>query len=144
MCSVQLGVDAGDHVLINIEDRLDDTDDWLNSTVSVVAGEFRGTVSAMLMTIDFALFRRRIELLHRTLDGSALFETIEHQLHIECIGNGMGRIQIKGTIADGVIEGTQLTFEFDSDQTFLPPIIRQLKKIEAAFPNKKKYKDFSI
>ena len=137
MQTITLGVDSGDYVMVTINGRPDDNDDWLEATIAVAVGSFSGCVSASLVTIDFPRFRRELESLHRTLDGTATFATIERQLEIECAGDGRGGIRVTGIVEDRVGDGNELRFGFDTDQTFLPALINKMKELEEAFPNKR-------
>ena len=136
MHSITLRGNAGDHVIITCHGRPDENDDWLDATIDVAAGAFSGRVSASLVTVDFARFRRELESLHQTLDGTATFETIERQLAIECVGNGRGGIGVTGMVEDRAGDGNQLKYQIDTDQTFLPALISQIRVLEELFPNK--------
>ncbi len=137
MHSITLDGDAGDYVVLTINGRPDENDDWLDVTISVSAGAFSGCVSASLLTVDFTNFRRELESLHQTLDGTATFETIEGQLTIECVGNGRGGIGVTGMVEDRARNSNQLKYQIDTDQTFLPALISQIRVIEEMFPNKR-------
>ena len=136
MASFKLGTDAGDHLIVEIEGRPDERDDWLTATMSAHAGAFTATIDATLVTCDFPRFRTQLESLYKTLSGSANFDTIERQLQITCVGNERGGIAINGIVQDRVGDGNELRFRFDIDQTYLPKIISELQDIESEFPNK--------
>lgn len=131
MASFKLGTDAGDHLMVEIDGRPDERDDWVSATIS-----FTATIDATLVTCDFPRFRRQLNSLYKTLSGSANFDTIERQLQIECLGNDRGGIAINGTVQDRVGDGDELKFRFDVDQTYLPRIISELQDIESEFSNK--------
>jgi hypothetical protein len=135
MASFKLGTDAGDHLIIEIDGRPDERDDWVSATISVHAGAFSASIDATLVTCDFPRFRRQLESLYKTLSGSANFDTIERQIEIECVGNECGGIAITGTVQDRVGDGNKLSFVFDIDQTYLPRVISELHLIESKFPN---------
>jgi hypothetical protein len=136
MHEIKLGIDTGDHVIISIDGRPDESDDWLAATITIAAGAFSGCVSAALVTPDFPRFRRELETLYNSLDGTATFTTIERQLELEFTGNGHGGIAIRGTIEDRAGGGNTLGFQFETDQTFLPDIITQIRQVENDFPNR--------
>ena len=136
MASFKLGTDAGDHLIVEIDGRPDERDDWVSATISVQAGAFTATIDATLVTCDFPRFRRQLESLYKTLSGSANFDTIERQIQIECLGNDRGGIAINGPVQDRVGDGNELKFRFDVDQTYLPRIISELQDIESEFPNR--------
>ena len=136
MASFKFGTDAGDHLIVEINGRPDERDDWVSATIFVHVGAFSATIDATLVTCDFPRFRTQLESLYKTLSGSADFDTIERQLQINCIGNERGGIAINGTVLDRVGDGNELRFRFDIDQTYLPRIISELRDIESEFPNK--------
>lgn len=136
MQTITFSGDSGDHVRITIDGRSDDNDDWLEATIDVAVGSFSGCVSASLVTVDFPRFRRELKSLHRTLSGTATFETLERQIQIECSGNGRGGIRVTGIVQDRAGNGNELRFGFDTDQTFLPALVHNLQGLEEAFPSK--------
>ena len=136
MASFKLGIDAGDHLIVEINGRPDDSDDWLAATISLRGGAFSATINANLVTCDFPRFRSQLETLYQTLSGTALFDTMERQLQITCAGNDRGGILVDVVTRDQVADGNELCFGFDIDQTFLPGVIAELREIEAQFPNK--------
>lgn len=136
MASFKLGTDAGDYLIVEINGRPDERDDWVSATMSVHAGAFTATIDATLVTCDFPRFRSQLQSLYETLNGSANFDTIERQLQIDCVGNERGGIAINGTVQDRVGDGNELRFRFDIDQTYLPRVISDLQDIESEFPNK--------
>lgn len=135
MASFKLGTDAGDRLIVEIDGRPDERDDWLAATISVHAGAFSATIDATLVICDFPHFRTQLEALHKTLSGSAAFDTIERQLKINCVGNERGGIAVHGIVQDRVGDGNELRFRFDIDQTYLPRIIQELRTIESEFPS---------
>jgi hypothetical protein len=136
MASFKLGIEAGDHLIVEVDGRPDERDDWVSAKIFVHMGAFTASIEATLVTCDFPRFRRQLESLYRTLRGSANFDTLERQLQIACIGNERGGIAINGTVQDRVVDGNELKFQFDIDQTYLPGLIAELKDIESDFPNK--------
>jgi hypothetical protein len=136
MPTFKLGIGAGDQLIVEIRERPDERDDWLEARVSIRAGAFDGSFDATLMTCDFPPFRSQLQRLYETLEGTATFETIERQLRIECSGNGQGGIAVHGVAKDRPTDGNLLRFEFNTDQTFLPAVISDLRQIETEFPNR--------
>ena len=136
MASFKLGTEAGDHLIVEIDGRPDECDDWLCATIGVRAGAFTATIDALLMTCDFPRFRCQLESLYKTLSGSANFDTIERQLQLNCVGNDRGGIAVNGTVQDRAGDGNELRFRFDIDQTYLPQIISDVQNIESQFPNR--------
>jgi hypothetical protein len=107
---------------------------WLNATVDVAAGAFRGAYDAALRAEEFARFRNQLRPLYDTLAGRATFDTMECCLGIQVEGDGKGHFHAKCFAVDVPATGNRLTFTLDFDQTELPAIVRELDAVCAAFP----------
>ena len=129
----QLGSSASDRVLVAVLGRPDARDDWLECRVDVSAGAFSASYVATFSTQDFPQFRRELEQLYQSLDGRARFDTHERQLQVACSGNGRGGILVEGVAQDSY--DNVLRFRFETDQTFLPALIAQLREIEHEYPD---------
>ena len=133
---VLIGTEAADHVAISVRSAVDPSSDgWLICDVSIAAGAWRGSYETWFCTWDFPKFRQQLEALHSTLDGTARFDTLEHQLELEFTVDARGHIEISGSASDRAGDGNDLTFSLELDQSYLPAIINQLRAIEAAFPH---------
>ena len=104
--------------------------------ISVKAGPFSGKFKANLMTTDFEMFKNGIIELYNKLDGVATFYTLESQVDIKIMGDGIGHLTAQCEVIDNVGVGNKLEFEIDFDQTQIPELINQLEKITKEFPVK--------
>ena len=111
-------------------------DNWVNGHVSIRVGAFYGEFDAAFTTGDFVRFRTELEPLFETLSGQAQFSTLEGQLEFTLVGNGRGKIQVKGSGSDHPSLENELRFEFCLDQTFLPSTFRGLNEIISEFPTR--------
>lgn len=107
---------------------------WLTCIVYVKAGVFAGKFRANLMTTDFELFKRGMIKLYDKLDGVATFYTLESQVDIKIIGDGIGHLEAQCEVMDNVGFGNKLNFKINFDQTQIQGIINQLEKITNEFP----------
>jgi hypothetical protein len=107
---------------------------WLWCTAEVAAGAFRGSVSNVIRNEDLIRFLPRLEDLYRRLDGEALLDTLEGWLDLRVIGVGHGQVEVRGSLCDAPVDGNQLEFRLALDQTFLPPLIGQIRAAVEAFP----------
>lgn len=107
---------------------------WLWCSAEVSAGAFRGTVDCMLRNEDFARFLPRLERLLESLDGEALLDTLEGWLDLRLTGDGRGHMDLRGQLVDAPMDGNSLEFRLSLDQTYLPPLIAQLRAVLAQFP----------
>ena len=117
----------------NAQDRWDGN--WLN--VAVHCGNNGASVwanGAILDTLALSRFRDGIDRIHRTLGGEAVLESDEPnvRVHVQSSDNtGHLRIRVEIT-ADNLLQGHW--FEFEADQSYLPPLINQLDTILKTFP----------
>jgi hypothetical protein len=109
-------------------------DNWLNAEVRLVVGGFRGGFDAMFLTVEFFRFHEALVRLHRELRGEARFESLEGQLMLSLLGNGLGRIELKGEARDAVSIGNTLSFEIELDQTQLAHSLSALGDLLAVYP----------
>ena len=103
-------------------------------TAVVAAGAFRGSLSNPIRNEDLARFLPRLEALYQRLDGEALLDTLDGWLDVRVVDVGRGRIEVRGSLIDDPVGGNQLEFRLALDQTYLPPIIGQVRAAVEAFP----------
>ena len=132
--------DSGDFIrigLINLTHPNAENDwdrNWIRSKVTVKAGGFSGQFECNLMTTDFERFKRGLSILYDKLDGTASFDTIEGQVTIKIMGDGIGHLVADCSVMDDAGLGNKLEFEINFDQTVIPDLVRQLDEITWAFP----------
>jgi len=107
---------------------------WLQATIEITTGGFRGRFDAMLRAEDFVRFREQLRPLNERLSGVARFDTMEEWLRIEVDGDGKGHFRADCSATDQPGVGNRLTFAVDIDQTELPRILRALDAICDEFP----------
>ena len=111
--------------------------DWdknsVNCVISVKAGAFSGKFDADLMSTDFELFKKELEIVYENLNRTAIFEGIESQVTIRIEGDGIGHLKTRCWLGDYAGTGNELNCELNFDQTGLPKLIEQLDKITSEF-----------
>jgi hypothetical protein len=120
--------------LISPDAELDFDSNWLKSIISIKAGAFSGKFKANLMTTNFELFKFELDKLYDKLDGTATFATLESQVEMKIIGDGLGHLKADCMVMDNAGFGNKLEFKIAFDQTKIPKIINQLEKIMSKFP----------
>jgi hypothetical protein len=136
----RIGASNREHVIVRpsrraIPDATDYWDgNWVDATIAVAAGCFRGEIESALRAEDFVRFRDQLRPLHTTLTGHATFDTIEHWLRIDVEADGKGHLRAKCVAVDQPGMGNRLAFAIDFDQTELPDMLRGLDAICEAFP----------
>jgi hypothetical protein len=107
---------------------------WIRSRVTVKGGAFRGQFTCDLFTSDFELFKRELKSAYDNLKSTATFKTIEGQIEIKCVGDGLGHFTVDCIAMDNAGVGNELTIAMSFDQTFIPGLLRQLNEITNTFP----------
>ncbi len=109
-------------------------DNWLNVTVSVVAGAFGGSFGATFQAAELLDLYTGTSQLYETMSGCVRFETLEEQLSLDMVGNGRGSIELRGEAMDQPGIGNKLSFALQFDQAQLHRSVQSLKAAVAAFP----------
>lgn len=109
-------------------------DNWLRVSVNIRAGAFSGTFEGAFLAPEFSDFRDRLRILHETLRGTASFSTLEGQLSLELVGDGLGHVALKGVALDAPGIGNKLAFHLDLDQGHLATALLGLDKVVETFP----------
>lgn len=108
---------------------------WIDTAVAVRAGAFRGSCTACLTSDEFARFLDELEPLYESLAGKAEFTSMEEWLSVEItVEDRLGHLRATCTVRDEPGIGNVLHFDLTLDQTDLPPILKGLRAICAAFP----------
>ena len=77
---------------------------------------------------DFCSFLSQLETFYKSLRGKAQFTSIEHNVSFELSTDGLGHVDINGNITHGNYD-VKTVFLIESDQTFLPELIQEVKQI---------------
>ena len=106
---------------------------WIWSRVTVKAGAFRGQFSCNLFSSDFELFKRSLKKAYDNLKETATFKTMEEQIEINCVGDGLGHFSVDCKAMDEAGTGNELRLTMSFDQTTIPDLVRQLDNITKVF-----------
>lgn len=108
-----------------------DPEGWASVQVEVVVQCFRGLIQAYLERPDLERFAQAVVALHASLSGKAELSPIEGQFSVALVGNGRGAVSVSGLALANASYGSKLQYEFELDQTFLPPVITELQTLLA-------------
>lgn len=137
---IRFGGPDADYVILTVHGRsLPHATDywdgnWLACTAEVAAGAFRGSLDRLLRNEDIGRFYDRVAELYERLSGEALFDTLDGWFDLRLIGDGRGHIEARGRLCDDPVHGNVLEFRLFFDQTYLPPLMAQLRDAMEAFP----------
>jgi hypothetical protein len=107
---------------------------WLDAKVKIKAGAFSGEYRAYFQTSDFLFLKEKLTFLYHKLDGSFTFTTLEQQLQMNFVGDGLGHISIDCKAQDDAGNGNIFEFELCIDQTEIKNLFIQLDEIIKTFP----------
>jgi hypothetical protein len=140
VCCIRLGGEQAEYLALTVNgrERPDATDYWdanrLVCTAEVVAGAFRGRLDCSLRSDELEQFHQQVERLHERLDGEAELTTMEGWLRLRLTGDGRGHVRARCLLCDDPADGNTLECHLAIDQTFLPPLLRQLAKVLETYP----------
>lgn len=108
---------------------------WLHATATIQAGKFSGQIPGLVRAEEMAAFYQRLDVVYRTLEGAASFQTKEGWLSLQVAADQTGSIRISGTISDEVDEPrNQLAFAINTDPVSLVSPLRRLQEAVEAYP----------
>ncbi len=94
--------------------------------IEVQAGPFAGSVRDDTVG-DYSTFLEQLESLYSRLSGTATLGSYEG-FSLLLVGSSGGGIGVSAVIVGEHIPLIRLTFEFSLDQSYLPPIIRGIRR----------------
>jgi hypothetical protein len=109
-----------------VADKESEGYDWIRARASIKAGDFIGETDLMLTLADITQFRDQAVTLHRELKGCAEFATIEGQVDFKIETDGLGHMEVNGSLRDDISSGNRLAFVIEFDQTFLERTIFEI------------------
>jgi hypothetical protein len=99
--------------------------EWIPCLVTVHVRPFQGEFALDVYRGALHKLRDDLQRLSSDLTGSASFGNLEPTFSLEIQGDGRGHFQVAGELGPGW-PGPTLAFVLEIDQTFLPPIVRDL------------------
>lgn len=107
---------------------------WVTSDIKITIPGYIASFIAYLRTDELQDFLNEIKDMNTKLRGKAILKNLDSYLHFEAKMNRFGKINwsIETTFPNG--DGAVLTFQFSSDQSHLPLLIKEIEQILIAFP----------
>ena len=133
----KLGGKEKNFIMIRVIDRLP-KDQWhyyddLSAEAIVDSDGYHATEQNNIESISLPEFLKGLKKLYEQPGYKVGFLTHHGWLYFELRGDIAGHIVIAGHIADQMFT-QKLEFEFEIDQSYLPPAIEQLEQIIATYP----------
>jgi hypothetical protein len=140
MCEVRLGGSPAEYLLLVLRGRSHPAasdywdGNWLDCEAEVVAGPFQGRLGGCIRVEELQDFGAALSTLYERLRGEATFTTMEQWLEVRVTGDGRGHMEVCGRLCDDLVAGNTLVFRLHLDQTYLPPVLRQLATALGTYP----------
>jgi hypothetical protein len=99
----------------------------MESRVEVNAPPFCGAVSVVIMPAAAARFCAQLDSMQRELTGQTELEGFEDEFRLRVEMTSLGHAEVEGVIGSGFERRMRLTFNFETDQTFLAATVRDLR-----------------
>ena len=107
---------------------------WVTSKINIKIPGYLVNFDADLRIDELRDFANEIKLMSKLLKGKAILNNLDNYLHIECEMDKLGKIIWTAETCYPSGYGAVLKFEFESDQSFLIGLIKELENILTAFP----------
>ncbi len=107
---------------------------WINSTIKVEIPGYSVRFDATLRTDELLDFLNELKNMRKHMKGKAILKNLDAYIHFEGGMDRLGKIIWTGETCYPAGNGAVLNFEFESDQSFLEGLIRELEEILAWFP----------
>jgi hypothetical protein len=140
MCDVRIGGKLAEYIALTLKgrERPDSTDywdaNWLVCTAEVAASTFRGSVDSSLITEDLVQFHQQVQQLYERPGGEAELTTMEGWLTLRLTGDGRGHVEATCRLRDPAASANTLECCLNLDQSYLPPLLRQLATVLKTYP----------
>lgn len=105
---------------------------WLAAELTLRLGGFRGEFPLAIQTFELAPLKRGLERLLAGGSESLTFNTQEPAIDITIMGSARGSALISGSVHGA--GSAVLTFEFETDQTYLARALKDIVVLTREFP----------
>lgn len=107
---------------------------WVTSKIHIEIPGYLVRFSANLRTDELADFAKELKAMNRSLKGKASLKNLDGYVNFECEIDKLGGLAWTCEACYPAGYGAVLSFEFGSDQSFLPGLINELDDILMVFP----------
>ncbi len=110
--------------------------EWLACEVDCVVGPYQAKVNLSLATEDLIRFTSSLKSVIDNFHGTAILDTIEGKIESRIEMTHRGTAVVVGRISYYSGPEATLTFNFESDQSYLQQTLSNLKIAVSAFPDR--------
>ncbi|WP_211655442.1 WapI family immunity protein [Planococcus alpniumensis] len=107
---------------------------WLDTMIIIKIPGYSAHFDAQLRADEFRDFHKQLKEMNKRLKRKVELTSMEGVIDVQGRINLLGRIVWKVETQYPVGTGAVLTFEFDSDQSFVPPLLKELEGVLTNYP----------
>lgn len=107
---------------------------WITTYLKIDIPGYHVSFPAHLRTDELEMFLDGLKEMNKMLKGKAELNNMDSYLHFECIMDKFGKITWTIDTVYPPAFGAKLHFDFQSDQSYLPNLIKELNEILILFP----------
>ncbi|WP_046173624.1 WapI family immunity protein [Domibacillus indicus] len=107
---------------------------WMRSQLRIEIPGYLVHFEAALRTDELSDFLQQLKKMNEKLKGAASFSAMDGWMDIECSMNALGGLNWQVETCYPAGYGAVLQFEFESDQSYLNSLIKELEAVLAVFP----------
>lgn len=115
--------------------------DWVKSAISVEIPGYSANFLADLRTEEFKEFRDQLAAMNQELEGTGSLISLENAIEAKAVMDSLGGIYWEVSTCYPIGTGAVLTFGFDSDQSYLYQLVKELDEVLKEFPVLEHQKD---
>ncbi|MBM6618774.1 WapI family immunity protein [Bacillus suaedaesalsae] len=107
---------------------------WITSRIQIKIPGYSVDFEAYLRTDEILRFLNGLKSMNKDLKGNAILVNLDSFIEMECKMSHFGKLLWSFETCYPNGDGAVLTSEFESDQSYLPKLIKELEMILNAFP----------
>lgn len=108
---------------------------WLRAHLKAKTEGFQADYSLFVRAEEIEDFLNQLEPLYSQLQGEAGFWTMESQLCIRmAVADSLGHVKVEVQALNPLGSEACLRFDFETNQTYLFPLLAELREVAGAFP----------
>jgi hypothetical protein len=110
--------------------------DWLEGEVHLQIAPFRAQTRCSVMAAELETFFRDLAALVEALAGTAEFKSDQDILSLSATMQRTGRARVKGRLSTHGLVESELSFAFETDQSYLRHTLSDLAVMTRRFPSR--------
>ena len=107
---------------------------WIRVDIRVNIPGYTASFEAYMLSSEFENLAQQLQKMHNNIIKKFYFAPLEAQIILQAEMDSLGKIEWQCETTHPIGNGATLRFSLTSDQSYLPKLIAELKKMMHAFP----------